>query len=61
MKTEADRIARDRRSGLNDPPWQIINRSIHCRGERQTLALAHLKQRGLWLSAAQRKQAELED
>jgi hypothetical protein len=42
-----------------DPAYCIIIRSIHCRGERQRLALAELDRRGLWLSAEQKLQAGL--
>ena len=52
-------IERDRKIGQYDPAYQIITRAIHERGERQTLALAHLKARGLWLTVDQKRQAGL--
>jgi|KBSMisStandDraft_5_1062788.scaffolds.fasta_scaffold259665_4 hypothetical protein len=60
--TEAERdaqraIERDCLFGLNDPPWQIINRATWCRGERQRIALGHLKQRGLFLDKEHRLRA----
>lgn len=41
--------------------YQIIIRAIHERGESQLKAIAELKQRGLWLTAEQRRQARLTD
>lgn len=43
----------------NDPAWQIIIRAIWTRGERQQIAVKHLAERGLWLSAEQKMQAGL--
>lgn len=43
-----------------DPAYCIIIRAINCRGERQTLALAELARRGLWLSGGQKTQAGLQ-
>lgn len=40
------------------PNFAVIIRSIHCRGEEQTLALQELRARGLWLSEEQKKQSE---
>ena len=37
----------------------VIIRCIHDRGPAQQAALAELKRRGLWLTAAQREQAGL--
>lgn len=50
-------IERDRQHGVDDPAYQIIIRATWERGERQAIALAHLKQRGLWLSDDQKRQA----
>lgn len=52
-------VERDRRNGHTDPAYQIIIRAIWCRGERQRLALAALKERGLWLTEEQKRQAGL--
>lgn len=48
-----------RRGRASDPAYQIIIRAIWCRGEQQRLALQHLRERGLWLSDEQQKQAGL--
>lgn len=50
-------IRRDREKGHLDPAYQIITRTIWCRGERQQLALEALKRRGLWLTEDQKRQA----
>lgn len=42
------------------PPYAVIIRSIHERGETQREALEELKRRGLWLDAEQKRQAGLE-
>ena len=53
-------IKRDREHGLDDPAYQIIIRATWERGERQAIALDHLRQRGLWLAPEDRQQAGLE-
>jgi hypothetical protein len=59
--TDDHYIARDKTDAIRrDPAFCIIIRSIHCRGERQRLALAELDRRGLWLSAEQKLQAGLQ-
>ena len=58
--TQAELIEYDKRTIRAHEPYQIIIRAIHERGERQTLALAELKRRGLWLTAEQRRQADLD-
>ena len=50
-------IARDLAEGLHDPAYQIIIRATWERGERQEIALRHLKERGLWLTEDQKRQA----
>lgn len=52
-------VARDRRECRIDASYQIIIRAMHCRGDRQALALAELHRRGLYLTADQRRQARL--
>ena len=39
--------------------YMVILRCIHERGEAQAQALAELARRGLWLTDAQRREAEL--
>jgi hypothetical protein len=41
------------------PPFVIIIRAIHERGPTQDAALAELRERGLWLSQDQKRQAGL--
>lgn len=59
-KQTAAWIKRDIERGVDDPAYQIIIRATWERGERQAIALGHLRQRGLWLSPEQRQQAGLE-
>ena len=55
---DADYVARDRTDAIRrDPSYCIIIRAIHCRGERQTLALAELDRRRLWLTDEQKQEA----
>lgn len=48
-------ILRERLTGA--PPYVILINAIHQRGEIQRVALEVLKERGLWLTAAQKQQA----
>lgn len=64
-KSKAAQLARfiqnDVENIESDEPYMLITRATHERGIRQTLALAELARRGLWLSPEQKQIAGISE